>query len=166
MLFILILLPTATPKAQSADYKYHCIFIMNFIKYIEWPSSALKNQFVIGVVDEKSSMLDELERITSSRKTTSGLDIVVKKVSSSDEAANCNLLFVANSQSSKIEEINSLAAKKGILLITEKPGLCRKGSVINFVMKDGKWKFELNKSAAEKAGLRVANELVKVSITV
>lgn len=94
------------------------------------------------------------------------MDIVVKKVSSSDEAANCNLLFVANSQSSKIEEINSLAAKKGILLITEKPGLCRKGSVINFVMKDGKWKFELNKSAAEKAGLRVANELVKVSITV
>jgi hypothetical protein len=165
LLLLLVLLPLANAGAQSSTHKFHSIFILNFIKYVEWPSSTLSNQFVIGVLDDNQAVFEELARASSSRKAA-GMDIVVKKIDSADEASKCNLLYVSSTKSAKVEDMKGALSKNSVLLVTDQPGMCKKGSIINFIMKDGKWKFELNKSAAEKAGLRVANELVKVSINV
>jgi hypothetical protein len=52
------------------------------------------------------------------------------------------------------------------LIITEKSGLAQKGSSINFIMQDNKWKFELNEAATQSAGLKVSRELSKLAINV
>ena len=48
---------------------------------------------------------------------------------------------------------------KSTLLITEAEGDAKKGAAINFVAKDNKQAFELNKAIAEKCGLVVSSGL-------
>ncbi len=90
--------------------------------------------------------------------------IVVKKFKSVSELENCHMLFVP-SQSS-FEAVQEKLKGKAVLMITEKPGLAKKGSAINFVMQDNKWKFELNEATTQHAGLKVSKELAKLAIPV
>jgi hypothetical protein len=66
-------------------------------------------------------------------------------------------------------DTRNIAAKlqgKPILLVSESPGAAKKGSGINFVIVDDKMKFELNKAAVEKQGLKVSGDLAKLAIVV
>jgi hypothetical protein len=52
------------------------------------------------------------------------------------------------------------------LVVTEKAGLARKGSVINFINVENKQKFELNKTNANKNGLVVSSNLMSLGIAI
>jgi hypothetical protein len=44
--------------------------------------------------------------------------------------------------------------------------MAKEGSDINFILVDGKLKYEMNKSSLEKSGLKVMPDLVKLAILV
>jgi len=92
--------------------------------------------------------------------------IVIRKFKSADEISNCHILFVPVTGSNNFEEVQEKLKGKHTLVITEKSGLAQKGSGINFVQQDNRWKFELNESATQSAGLKVSKELSKLAINV
>jgi hypothetical protein len=49
-------------------------------------------------------------------------------------------------------------------VITEKDGVLKQGAIINFVSVEGKLKFETNKTEIEKREIRIAADLLKLSI--
>jgi hypothetical protein len=163
-LIVLALVSMSSPgKAQSSnDYKFHSVFMYNFTKYIQWPSNS--GDFVIGVLGN-SGIYADLERLVQNR-TVGSQKIVVKKFSSAASVESCNMLFIPSSQSKNLDELKERAKRENILLVTESPGMAQKGSNINFVLKDGKWKFELNEQATKDAGIRVSSELMKLAIAV
>jgi hypothetical protein len=55
---------------------------------------------------------------------------------------------------------------RNTLIITERNGLISKGAGINFVMNDGKQKFQLSKINLQKSGLKVNAELVDMAVLV
>src|SRR4028119_2478204 len=69
-----------TLAQTPSDYKYHSVFIYNFIKYIQWPSSAQSGDFVIGVLGS-SGIIPELEKMAST-KTVGSQKIVVRRFNS------------------------------------------------------------------------------------
>jgi hypothetical protein len=66
--------------SQTADYKFHSVFIYNFTKYIQWPATQQSGDFVIAVMGN-SPVFDELSKITAN-KTVGTQKIVVKKFNS------------------------------------------------------------------------------------
>ena len=52
------------------------------------------------------------------------------------------------------------------LIITEKEGLVEKGAGINFIIKNNRQKFELNKKNVEKYKLKVSSNLEALAFTV
>ncbi len=148
--------------AQTADYKFHSVFIYNFTKYIQWPPSQQAGDFVIAVVGN-SPVYDELDKITAN-KMVGGQKIVVKKYKSAGDIQACQILFVPGGAS--FEAAYEKMKGKPVLTVTEKPGLGQRGSGINFILQDNKWKFELNESATQQAGLKVSKELAKLAIPV
>ncbi|MDO1447248.1 YfiR family protein [Rhodocytophaga aerolata] len=151
-------------QAQTTDYKFHSVFIYNFTKYIQWPAEQQAGDFVIGVLGN-SSISEDLEKMAMN-KTVGTQKIVVKKFKSAAEAGTCHILFIPNNSNVSFDDIQHKFKGKPTLLITEKTGLAQKGSGINFVLQDNKWKFELNEAATQSAGLKVSKELSKLAITV
>ncbi len=148
--------------AQANDYRIHAVFLYNFTKYVQWPTANQAGDFVIGVVGN-SPIYDELTKIMTG-KTAGSQKIVIKKFKNADDVGSCHMLFVPSNIS--FESVQAKLSGKPTLLITEKPGLAQKGSNINFVIKDNKWRFELNENSTRSSGLKVASELAKLAITV
>jgi hypothetical protein len=148
----------------AQNYKFHSVFIYNFTKYIQWPASYQNGDFVIAVLGN-SGVTANLEKMASV-KSVGNQKIVVKQVNSVAEAGKCHIIFVPNSKSGNLDAVLTSYGNKPTLVITERAGLAKKGSGINFILQAGKWKFELNKPAIESSNLRVSNELAKLAIVI
>lgn len=161
-IILTIILFSFSTYAQNSDHKFHSVFIMNFIKYIQWPN--VTSDFVIGVLGN-ADIVEELERSVMN-KNVGGQKITVKVFDKVADIDNCHVLYIPQGKSKFLAEAINKTTGKNTLIITEKAGLAGKGSGINFVLKDGRWKFELNKDATEKAGLKVSSDLMRLAIII
>ncbi|MCC5930568.1 MAG: YfiR family protein [Cyclobacteriaceae bacterium] len=150
--------------AQAQKYNYYQIFMYNFTKYIQWPEESLKGDFVIGVLGN-NELVGNLEKMAES-KTVGNQKIRIQVLNSPSDAANCHMVFIPDNRSKMFEDVNVATEGKPVLVITEKQGLGNMGSSINFIVVDGKLKFELNRGATEKANLKVAGDLAKLAILI
>jgi len=164
LLFTLFCAFFSSPQNYAQNYKFHSVFIYNFTKYIQWPSSYQNGNFVIAVLG-KSEVTDNLIKM-SAVKTVGTQKIEVKEINDNSLASKCHILFIPNNKSNTIDEVLAAFSSKPTLIITEKVGLAKKGSGINFVLQGGKWRFELNKTALETSNLKVSGELSKLAIVI
>lgn len=152
-------------KAQETDYKAYTLFIYNFVKYIEWPDTYHKGEFVIGVLGE-SAIYNELKTLAATKKVN-GKSIIIRKYSVSDSVSGCHLVFVSSSKSSSVKSLNERTKNQPVLIVAEREGLARKGAAINFVtLEDEILRFEVNKKAIEGHQLKIQNELLKLGFPV
>ncbi|PKQ68067.1 YfiR family protein [Raineya orbicola] len=150
-------------KAQIGDYKSHTVYIYNFTKYIQWPATYQSGDFVIAVYG--LSPLTAQLRAATSNKRVGNQKIVVKQYLSLNAIENPHILFISLQQSKNLEAIKKKLEGKSTLIVTEKPGLGPQ-SHINFILREGKWKIELNNATVEAAGLKVSAQLSRIAIPV
>ncbi len=160
LLFMLVL-----TSANAQVEKFQSLFIYNFSRYIKWPENMNNGQFVIGVLGN-SDVYNHLKVMADTKKQTQNMDMIVKQYNSISEIENCHILFISSNFASKVNEVSASPKTKSTLVVTDKPGLAKRGATINFVQESGKIKFELNQSNADKRGLKVAGSLSALSILV
>jgi hypothetical protein len=151
-------------QAQEVNYKIHAMFMYHFTKYIDWPENKKSGDFVIGVYGN-SDIIKELEATAISKKA-GGQQIVIKKLNSASEASQCHIIFISSSHSGEMDAIQQSIGSKPVLMVSEKAGLAKKGSGINFIIADDKLRFEINKSNIEGKTLKVSGDLLKLGIIV
>ena len=162
-LFIILLAFTVQVKGQDL-HKFHSIYIYNFSKFIQWPMEYTKGDFIIGVLGN-SPVTQHLKAMAASKKV-GGQSFSIVNYKKPGDIKKCHILYIPTEQSSMLEECKTNLAGTATLIITDKPGLGKDGSGINFLVIDGKPKFELNKSAAEERNLKVSTELAKLAILI
>ncbi|MGB3182579.1 MAG: YfiR family protein [Cyclobacteriaceae bacterium] len=163
--FWLIAFLLAVPAiTQAQDYKFHSVFIYNFTKYIQWPENYRSGDFVIGVLGN-SPISESLEKMAAN-KTVGQQKFKIVKFNTLDDVSKCHILFIPNDKSHLLDKTLQKIQGQPTLVITERPGLGEKGSSINFILEDGRWKFELNQQAATRSKLKVSGELVKFAILI
>lgn len=157
-LFLLgiLLLPLA---ANSQVEKFKSVFTLNFIRYIGWPEETKQGDFVIGVIKDKE-MVSWLEKQSAGKKF-GFQNVVVKEFKSPDEVTNCQVLFVSSNVniSKYAASIISKVGGKNTLIVSESEGATKSGSMINFVIREDKLKFEIHKANAAKFGLQISSKL-------
>lgn len=135
-------------------------FIYNFTKYIEWSSDS-RVEFTIAVIGN-SPVFQSLTDMAVT-KTAGGKKINVIRYENPDEIEDCNILFISSDNPYSISSILQ-HTHQGTLTISESPGYARKGTCINFVIKDDKLKFEANVKSIFDAGLKASSQLLKLAI--
>lgn len=151
-------------QAFAQKEKYQSIFIYNFSKYVKWPDNMNSGKFIIGVLGN-SVIQNELKEMAAS-KQVNGMPIEVKQCSSVADIKGCHILYIASSESGKLDQVVTQTQSQSVLIVTDKPGLAKQGSAINFVEVEGKIKFELNQGNAESHGLKVSGSLSSLAIMV
>lgn len=150
--------------SSAQDAKFKALFMYNFTKYLEWPSTQQQGDFVIEILGN-SPIISELEIIAQKRKV--GIQkIKVRKIASLAESHNANILYIPRNRSSFVNPAIKQFRNKGTIIITDKPGLVSLGAGINYVKVDGKQNFEVSKNNIEQQGLKVNSTLLSLGLAV
>ena len=148
----------------AQNHSLQSVFIYSFTRYVIWPEPYNEGDFEILVMGE-APIVEELKKMAAAKKVGER-PIKITKINSPAEIKKCNILFVPSSQSALFDDVITKVNTQPILIITEEPGMGMKGSDINFIVKDGKLRFELNQAAVAKQNLKVANELSRLAIQI
>ena len=73
----------------------------------------------------------------------------------------CNILLISASEKNQLQNILEMTKNKNILTVSDSNGFALEGVAINFVLVEGKLKFEINSNAINQAGLQVSSHLLK-----
>ena len=76
------------------------------------------------------------------------------------------MLFISNAFAPRLEGVLEKLKEKSTLTISDTPGLASRGAAINFVLANGKLKFEINRRTLNEAGLQASSQLLKLAILV
>ncbi len=156
--FFLLLSASAFGQYEQAVAHTKVIFIYNFSKFFEWPPDYRQGDFVIGVVNANPTLLTELNKLAS-QKTSGNQHFVIKNYKSIDEIDKCNILYIPENSNYMLPDAIKKLHNLSTLLITDYDGDAKKGSSINFIWKDNKQAFELNKTNVEKSHLNMSSSL-------
>jgi len=148
----------------DTNSKFKAIFIYNFTKYIEWPKTYRNGDFVIGVIG-KSPLYQELVKMAMTKKVANQ-PLKIIRYNSIKDLHKCHILYISKGDSFEIGEVIKQIKSNSTLIITEKSGLADQGAGINFVVKNNRLKFELNKNNVEKHKLKISSNLEALAIIV
>jgi uncharacterized protein DUF4154 len=103
---------------------------------------------------------------TLAGETINGSNVVAKRISQPEQAANCHILFISSSETDQLKQLLPALEKMSVLTVSDIPQFERHGGMIEFVMDGNKVRFEVNLASAERAGLSLSSQLLKVALRV
>lgn len=145
---------------HAGEYQVKAAFLLNFAKFVEWPAGRVKETFTIGVLgrDPFKSALDSL-----SGKTVRGKRVVVRRYEEPDEAREADILFISASEKRELPRILKTVRGNSILTVGDSKDFGRSGVVINLLLLRKRVGFEINLAAAQRDGLQISSNLLKLA---
>ena len=154
---------------DSEEYKIKAGFLYKFLFFVEWPKEAAvepEKIMTIGILG-KDSFGDIFKPIEG--EIINGQKLAIKrfeKGTAEKYLKGCHLLFISSSLQEDMEDILQSLKPYPVLTISEVEGFGELGGMINFIIMKDKVRFEINKKAAERVGIKIRSKLLRVSVRV
>lgn len=145
-------------QAQISESEIKAAYIERFTRFIDWPDDFENNTFKIAVIGENpyNTALDDLFTDTKIKKHS----VKLIYTNNLNDIKNVNLVFISGSEKKRINEILKAIGKRPILIISDTKGFCELGTHINMYVDENYIRYEINKEALEKSGLKVTSLLL------
>ncbi|MDO8589259.1 MAG: YfiR family protein [Armatimonadota bacterium] len=150
--------------AAVGEYQIKAVFLYNFAKFVEWPSSAFadaNSPIVIAVLGE-DPFGSSLEQVVKG-KTVGGRRFSIKRFEKIRDLEPCHILFISSSESGHLSKALDSIKGPNVLTVSEIERFAQRGGIIGFVVTDNKVGFEINLDAAKKVNLKLSSKLLKVA---
>ena len=163
-LVVLLLGRTWAQSPTAGEYQVKAAFLFDFAKFVEWPSSSLPDPStplricILG----RDPFGDELRNITK-EKRVSGRKLQIDQLVDLQHAKTCQIVFIASSEKAQLKEILEGLQGTNVLTVGDTKGVAEQGGMINFVLENDRVQFEVNRKAAEQAGLKISSKLLSVA---
>jgi len=155
---------TVNAAEVALESRVKAAFLYQMAGYVEWPSAAFPRPdtpITIAVAGAEA-IGDELARIVPGR-TVQNRTIAVRQVKDPSALAGVHVVFVGDERKSQLKEFATRAREQGVLLVTESEGALSEGSMVNFVLLDGRVRFEVALDPARRSGIKLSSRLLSVA---
>lgn len=148
----------AQPAAQEIlpEYRVKAAFLYNFVKYVEWPEP-IKGPIRICVAGQNpfGTVLDDVVR----NERVHGLPLTAAVIPGPEP--DCHVVFTP--RTSNVQAYIRAAANTPTLTVGETGNFIELGGMINFTLEQGRVRFEISRSAAERVKLRISSRLLQLA---
>jgi len=155
-----LLLAHALHAAAVPEHELKAALTYKLAKFVTWPAEREQNaRFELCVLGAHpfQSALDGIEKLTIKDRP-----IVVRAIEAVD-AAVCDLLFIAESESESLPELLAVLADAPVLTVSDMPGFATRGGIVELQSRDNRVGFEINAAAYRRAGLVVSSQLLQLA---
>lgn len=164
--FAFLLFSFGAAAQQATESQVKAAYLYNFGKFVRWqPDPAASSdsmQICVLGKDPFGPILDA----TIAGETIDSKKIIVRRITTVQEAPQCRILFVSASEEHRMRPIIAAAQRYGELTVSDIPHFAEQGGIIEFVTQDGKIRFEVNRGAALQSHVELSSQLLKVATKV
>jgi len=160
----ILFVPVPAQQLVAPEHEVKATWLLNLTRFVEWPSTAFEDNdspFVVGVMGKELPEMD-LEK-TFGDKPIKGRRVQIKRVSNEQEIRGCQLLFITSSERRRTRDLLDKLKGQPVLTVGETEDFLDYGGVINLLVKDESLQLEIDLNAAQKAGLRLNANLLKIA---
>jgi hypothetical protein len=157
---------STTRENKPTQYEVEAAYLFDFGKFVVWPAAVQppNSPFLICVLGEDpfGPVLDR----TVGGETLNGRPAQHKHITHLQDATVCSILYISNSESGRLSKILSAIQEVPVLTVSDIPDFVQQGGMIQFVLREGRVRFEVNLAPTQKNGLSMSSELLKVAVRV
>lgn len=164
---VAVALGVVAALAASADYdeyKVKAAFLLNFARLVEWPGDsgpAPGEPLVVGVHGDAEAARNVARALEGA--SVNDHPVTVRRLGSPSEIPGSHILFVAVEDAGEAAAWLGARGNRAVLTVGEARGFAGRGGVINFFVEGNKLRFEINKKAAERNGLKISSRLLRLA---
>jgi len=157
----------AVAQSQSPpeyqEYQVKAAFLYNFAKFVEWPAESFNDAqapLIIGIVG-KDPFGETLDKLRDHH--IEGRKLLIKRFAKVEDLEKCHILFISAAEKEHLSTILKITRGWHLLTVGDTKGLVQSGVIINFLVIENKIRFEINTDAAQRAGLKIRSQLLKLA---
>jgi hypothetical protein len=156
--------PAHGQRTLPGEYEVKAAFLYNFLRFTEWPPDTLPAAGAPLVVCALGDDPFEGGLETAFQgKVVQGHPVEVRRVRTGADGRACQAVFVSASERGRLRQILESLRGSPVLTVGEVEGFARAGGIVNFVVEEGRVRFEVNPDAAARARLRLSSRVLNLA---
>ena len=159
-MLLLLALPGVLGHAQvSSEPQLKAAFLINFLKYIEWPASSASTVTIcLFGRDTLGAYLSSYEG-----RTIGGRELRIRRINGPDQVAECQLLFIPDTEDARFGAVLRWVESQPVLTVSDADAFTRQGGAIALVRLDGRLQFDINVDVLNRAGLKPHSQMMRLA---
>jgi len=148
----------------ASEYPVKFAFLYNFAKFVEWPSVPYRDPggpLSICIVGHDPFSPDIEAEVRA--KTVRGRSVRILTMTPTDTLHLCHMVFVPITEQDQADKIIRGLSGSSTLTVGEAAGFARMGGIINLTVEGSKVHLEINRLAADRAGLQISSKLLSLA---
>jgi hypothetical protein len=153
---------TPVPARQADPGQVKAAFVLNFLKFVEWPAAEAQRGALMVAVLGDQSFTGVLSRAAEGQ-TVQGRRVSVRAAREADDLGGAHLIFIAASQARNLAAILRELEGRAVLTVGDTDGYAEAGVMLNLYTFDQRVRIEANTTAAARAGMRLSSQLLRLA---
>ena len=152
--------------AQLSDVQIESAYVFNFIKFVEWPSDAVKAGGKIRLCVIGNNELHTSLSVLNGRKAGAYELQIMPRMSGNEGLTDCHVLYIDQQEQRRFIPILKSLGISPVLTISDIPNFAERGGNIGLVYRDNKVLFEINLASTRIAGLQLSSQMLNLATNV
>jgi uncharacterized protein DUF4154 len=151
--------PAGAENPHLGEGQVKAAFVFNVARYVSWPFSG-SDPFVIGVLG-RGAVDGAFQGIRG--KSVHGRVLEIRKSDDLDDLLTCQVIFIMPSKRKNIARILLQLQDYPVLTISDMDGFAQTGGMVHLIREDDRIRFKINRAAAQRSGLKISSQLLKLA---
>lgn len=156
-LYGLVVTPINAGETAS-EGQLKAAYLVNFLKYIEWPTGRQTATICLFGRDNLSPYLASYEG-----KLVSGRELKIKRIASPELLAECQLLFISDAEEARFPAVLRWTDRQPILTVSDMENFAREGGSVALIRADGRLQFDINNDSLSRNNLKPSSQLMRLA---
>lgn len=147
-------------QSRADEYRVKAAFLFHFAQLVEWPPRAFVDDGNLRICTFGNDPFSGELESTVAGKQIGDRGMEVRHLRQSQEIASCHVLFIGKAEVNETTALLGRLQHSPVLTVGETDGFLSAGGIIRFCLEGNKVRFEINRQAAESAGLKISSRLL------
>lgn len=148
----------ATFGEVTSESQLKAAYLVNFLKYVEWPTQRSTVNICLFGRDSLGPYLAGYEG-----RQIAGRELHIRKVSSPEQLADCQELFIPETEEARIGAVLRWVDRQAILTVSDSESFVRDGGGIALVRNDGRLQFDVNNDVLSRLNLKASTQMLRLA---
>ncbi len=153
-------------RAELSEVQIESAYIFNFIKFVEWPVTAVKSGGNIKLCIMGNDELQATLTTLNGRDVGEYKLLIMPPGENMADMGSCHVLYIDEQEQRRFIPILKSLGQRPVLTISDIPNFAERGGNIGLIYRENKVLFEVNLASARIAGLRLSSQMLNLAANI